>query len=196
MEEIKNYVSFDLEFNQVDGVEHLLQVSAVKYLDHQEVAFFDCYVHTSIPIKSFISGLTGITVDKIKNAPPAEQVLAEFKAFVGDFSLMGYNGRNSDIPVLQKHGLDLLDQYHIDVFEIAKEMKPTYLAGSKGLSLKAVAEYLGFSGRAHNSLEDSRMTAQVYKALLDLKENESYLDQQEAISNNPFAGLSLENFFD
>lgn len=195
MEEIKNYVSFDLEFNEVEGVQHLLQVSAVKYLNHEEVDRFDTYVHTTEHIKSFVTGLTGITIDKIKDAPPVDKVLEEFKNFVGDFPLMGYNGRKSDIPVLQSHGLDLEAQYLIDVYEIAQEMKPTYLSGSKGLSLKAVAEYIGLNGQAHNCLEDSIMTAKVYQGLLELKANESYLDEQEEVANNPFASLGLAGLF-
>ena len=195
MQEIKDYVSFDLEFNESDEVKHLLQVSAVKYINHQAVAEFDTFVHTSIPIKSFISGLTGITLDKIKKAPPMEKVLEDFATFVGQSYLIGYNGRESDIPVLQAHGLDLSDQYEIDVYEIAKEMRTTYLAGSKGLSLKKVAEYLGLTGRAHNSLEDAKLTALVYQKLLDFKANEALLETQEIVANNPFANLKLENLF-
>lgn len=195
MEEFKDYVSFDLEFNEVEGIQHLLQVSAIKYVNHQEIERFDTYVHSTVHIRSFITGLTGITQDKIKNAPPLEEVLRDFKAFIGDFPLMGYNGRKSDIPVLQSHGLDLEAQYQIDVYEIAQEMKPTYLSGSKGLSLKAVAEYIGLKGQAHNSLEDAKMTAEVYKGLLELKANESYLDEQEVVTNNPFAGLGLAGLF-
>ena len=131
MEEFKDYVSFDLEFNEVEGIQHLLQVSAIKYVNHQETERFDTYVHTSVHIRSFITGLTGITQDKIKNAPSIDEVLRDFKFFVSDFPLMGYNGRKSDIPVLQSHGLDLEAQYKIDVYEIAQEMKPTYLSGSK-----------------------------------------------------------------
>lgn len=195
IQEIKDYVSFDLEFNTVDDVKHLLQVSAVKYINHQEVDYFDSYVHTKIPIKSFISGLTGITVDKIKTAPSTEEVLIHFKEFVGELPLIGYSGRSSDIPVLKSHGLDMQTQYEVDVYEIATALKSTYLAGAKGLSLKSVAEYLKLQGRAHNSLEDARMTAQVYQGLLNLKSNEVYLDEQEVVSNNPFAGLLLDKLF-
>lgn len=195
MEEFKDYVSFDLEFNEVEGVQHLLQVSAIKYVNHREIERFDTYVLTTVHIRSFITGLTGITQDKINNAPPIDEVLRDFKAFVSVFPLMGYNGRKSDIPVLQNYGLDLEAQYKVDVYEIAQTMKPTYLSGSKGLSLKAVAEYIGLKGQAHNSLEDAKMTAKVYQGLLELKANESYLDYQEEVTNNPFAGLGLAGLF-
>ena len=62
--------------------------------------------------------------------------------------------------------------------------------GIANLQLHTVAEFLGISGRNHDSLEDARMTALVYEKFLELDENKSYLDQQEeVVSDNPFAAL-------
>ena len=77
MEKLRDYIAFDLEFNQHEGVTHLIQVSAVHFQDGQECAAFDSYVHTTAPLKSFINGLTGITAETLKDAPKVEQV---FKA--------------------------------------------------------------------------------------------------------------------
>ena len=82
-------------------------------------------VYTDKPLKSFINGLTGITQDKIQNAPQLEQVLSEFKAFVGDRPLIGYNAKKSDLPILLENGLDLEDQYAVDVFDEAFERRPS-----------------------------------------------------------------------
>ena len=70
MKELSQYVSFDLEFNQFEGKYHIIQVSAVRFADGQEVAHYDSYAYTDKPLKSFINGLTGITSDKILQAPP------------------------------------------------------------------------------------------------------------------------------
>lgn len=34
MEKLENYIAFDLEFNTVAGVSHIIQVSAVKFANH------------------------------------------------------------------------------------------------------------------------------------------------------------------
>ena len=96
MEKLRDYIAFDLEFNQHEGVTHLIQVSAVRFQDGQEIGAFDSYVYTSVPLKSFINGLTGITAETLKDAPKVEQVLQDFQAFVGNSPIVGYNASKSD----------------------------------------------------------------------------------------------------
>lgn len=40
------------------------------------------------------------------------------------------------------------------------------------------------------------MTAQIYEEFLELDENTKLLEQQEEVSNNPFAALGLSGLFD
>lgn len=196
MQDLQAYVAFDLEFNTVDEVSHIIQVSAVKFEDHKEVATFDSYVYTDVPLQSFINGLTGITSEKIAKAPQLAQVLADFVNFVGNLPLMGYNGQKSDLPLLAENGLDLTSQYVLDLYEEARERRSSDLNGIVNLKLQSVANYLGIKGRGHNSLEDARMTAQVYEALLELETNRTLLKEQEEVHNNPFSGLDLSGLFD
>ena len=58
MENLETYIAFDLEFNTVDGVSHIIQVSAVKMDQHEEVDQFDSYVYSDVPLQSFINGLS------------------------------------------------------------------------------------------------------------------------------------------
>ena len=196
MKELSHYVSFDLEFNQFEGKYHIIQVSAVRFADGQEVAHYDSYAYTDKPLKSFINGLTGITSDKILQAPPLEQVLAEFRDFVADSPLIGYNAIKSDLPILLENGLDLEDQYAVDVFDEAFERRPSDLHGIKNLQLHTVAEFLGVAGKSHDSLEDARMTALVYQQFLEFDQGRTLLEEQENFSINPFGGLDLSGFFD
>lgn len=191
MKRIRDYIAFDLEFNTVDEVSHIIQLSAVAMRDGQEVAQFDSYVYSDVPLQSFINGLTGITKEKIDQAPSLEQVLADFAIFVGQTPLIGYNAHKSDLPLLAENGLELSDQYALDVFDEAFERRSSDLNGISNLKLETVAKSLGVAGKGHDSLEDARMTANVYEKFLEFDENKAYLEQQEANStNNPFAGLS------
>lgn len=196
MENLETYIAFDLEFNTVDGVSHIIQVSAVKIDQHEEVGQFDSFVYSDVPLQSFINGLTGITVDKIAKAPKLESVLADFKSFVGDTPLIGYNALKSDLPILSENGLDLEEQYALDVFDEAFDRRATDLNGIVNLKLTSVADFFGIKGHGHNSLEDARMTAQIYEKFLELDENAKLLEQQEEVSNNPFAALGLGGLFD
>ena len=196
MEKLREYISFDLEFNQHEGVTHLIQVSAVHFKDSQEIAAFDSYVYTEAPLKSFINGLTGITAQTLKNAPRVEQVLEDFKTFVGDFSIIGYNATKSDLPILKEHGFDYTSQYMVDLYNEALERRSSDLHGIANLKLQTVANFLGFKGQSHNSLEDARMTARVYEAFLESDESRLLLNSQTSLNSNPFGALDLSQLFD
>lgn len=196
MENVETYIAFDMEFNTVDGISHIIQVSAVKMDRHEEVGQFDSFVYSDVPLQSFINGLTEITADKIAKAPKLESVLADFKAFVGDTPLIGYNALKSDLPILSENGLDLEEKYVLDVFDEAFDRRASDLNGIINLKLTSVADFFGIKGHGHNSLEDARMTAQIYEKFLELDENAKLLEQQEEVSNNPFAALGLGGLFD
>ncbi|QQC00457.1 3'-5' exonuclease [Streptococcus oralis] len=196
MEKLRDYIAFDLEFNQHDGLTHLIQVSAVRFQDGKESAAFDSYVHTTVPLKSFINGLTGITAEILKDAPKVEQVLKDFQAFVGSLPIIGYNAAKSDLPILLEHGIDYRGQYKVDLYDEAFERRSSDLHGIANLKLQTVANFLGFKGQSHNSLEDARMTARVYEAFLESDEGKLLLKEQSSLSMNPFGGLDLSQFID
>ena len=196
METLRDYISFDLEFNKHQDKTHLIQVSAVHFKDGEEVGAFDSYVYTDVPLKSFINGLTGITSETLKDAPKVEEVLQKFQDFVGALPLVGYNAAKSDLPILLEHGFDYRDQYKVDLYDEAFERRSSDLHGIANLKLQTVASFLGFKGKSHNSLEDARMTAQVYEAFLESDESRLLLNTQSNLNSNPFGGLDLSQLFD
>ena len=196
METLRDYISFDLEFNKHQDRTHLIQVSAVHFKDGEEVGAFDSYVYTDVPLKSFINGLTGITSETLKDAPKVEEVLQKFQDFVGALPLVGYNAAKSDLPILLEYGLDYRDQYKVDLYDESFERRSSDLHGIANLKLQTVASFLGFKGQSHNSLEDARMTAQIYEAFLDSDESRLLLNTQSNLNSNPFGGLDLSQLFD
>ena len=196
MEKLRDYISFDLEFNKHQDKTHLIQVSAVRFKDGEEVGAFNSYVHTDVPLKSFINGLTGITSETLKDAPKVEDVLKDFQAFIGQLPIVGYNAAKSDLPILLEHGLDYSSQYQVDLYDEAFKRRSSDLHGIANLKLQTVASFLGFKGQSHNSLEDARMTARVYEAFLESDESKILLDVRSSLNSNPFGGLDLSQLFD
>ena len=196
METLREYISFDLEFNKHQDKTQLIQVSAVHFKEGEEVGAFDSYVYTDVPLKSFINGLTGITSETLKGAPKVEEVLQKFQDFVGNLPLIGYNAAKSDLPILLEHGLDYREQYLVDLYNEALERRSSDLHGIANLKLQTVANFLGFKGQSHNSLEDARMTARVYEAFLESDESKMLLNSQSSLNSNPFGALDLSQFFD
>ena len=195
METIEKYVAFDVEFNTVDEIEHLIQVSAVRFENGKEVAAFDSYVYSDVPVNSFVVGLTGITQEKVLTAPKASEALSKLKSFVADLPVIGYNAHKSDLPILLENGLDLTPLYALDVYETADSMRDNKLHGIKNFQLKSLAEFFGVAEKnAHNALADARMTARIYEAMKDMQDAEKLLAKQNEKSvtddTNPFAGLA------
>ena len=169
---------------------HIIQVSAVKMEQHEEVDQFDSFVYSDVPLQSFINGLTGITADKIAKAPKLESVLADFKSFVVTLHLIGYNALKSDLPILSENGLDLEDQYALDIFDEAFDRRASDLNGIVNLKLTSVAEFLlELKDMVTTAWRMLVMTAQIYEKFLELDENAKLLEQQEEVSNNPFAAF-------
>ena len=196
METLREYISFELEFNKHQDKTQLIQVSAVHFKEGEEVGAFDSYVYTDVPLKSFINGLTGITSETLKGAPKVEEVLQKFQDFVGNLPLIGYNAAKSDLPILLEHGFDYSHQYQVDVYNEALERRSSDLHGIANLKLQTVANFLGFKGQSHNSLEDARMTARVYEAFLESDESRLLLNSQSSLNSNPFGALDLSQLFD
>ena len=166
------------------------------FKEGEEVGAFDSYVYTDVPLKSFINGLTGITSETLKGAPKVEEVLQKFQDFVGNLPLIGYNAAKSDLPILLEHGFDYSHQYQVDVYNEALERRSSDLHGIANLKLQTVANFLGFKGQSHNSLEDARMTARVYEAFLESDESRLLLNSQSSLNSNPFGALDLSQLFD
>ena len=195
METIEKYVAFDVEFNTVDEIEHLIQVSAVSFENGQEIAAFDSYVYSDVPVNSFVVGLTGITQEKVLTAPKASEALSKLNRFIADLPVIGYNSHKSDLPILLENGLDLTPLYALDVYETADSMRDNKLHGIKNFQLKSLAEFFGVAEKnAHNALADARMTARIYEAMKDTQDAEKLLAKQNEKSvtddTNPFAGLA------
>ncbi|MGX7048374.1 DNA polymerase III subunit epsilon [Lactococcus piscium] len=195
MKTLEKYVAFDVEFNTVDEIEHLIQVSAVSFENGQEIAAFDSYVYSDVPVNSFVVGLTGITQEKVLTAPKASEALSKLKSFVADLPVIGYNAHKSDLPILLENGLDLTPLYALDVYETADSMRDNKLHGIKNFQLKSLAEFFGVAEKnAHNALADARMTARIYEAMKDTQDAEKLLEKQNEKSvtddTNPFAGLA------
>ena len=87
-----SYVSVDLETTGLDPrVDEIIEVSAIKYENDNEVDRFHSLVNPGIELDDFIVELTGITDEMLSNAPCIDIVLPKFVNFIGDNIIVGHN---------------------------------------------------------------------------------------------------------
>ena len=109
--------------------------------------------------------------------------------------MIGYNAQKSDLPTLLENGLDLEDQYAVDVFDEASNVVHLTSTALK-ISNSTPLQNFGSRRKSHDSLEDARMTALVYQQFLEFDQGRTLLEEQENFSTNPFGDLDLSGFFD
>lgn len=100
-----NIVIFDLE---TTGFSHawseIIQIAAVRMRDG-EICLddsFSTFVRPDRSVPSFITDITGITDDDVREAPCSTEALTAFSCFASDAILFGHNARRFDMPFIHE----------------------------------------------------------------------------------------------
>ena len=89
---LKEFIALDLETTGLDSSkEYIIEIGATKFVDGEPQERFNSLVLPSIRIPKFITDLTGISNDDVKDAPEIEEILPEFIEYCGNFPLVAHN---------------------------------------------------------------------------------------------------------
>lgn len=157
-----DYVCLDIETTGLTRNDKVTQIAGVKVVNDTIVDTFESYVNigdTKLPIQ--ISYLTGITEEMLEYAPSFNDVADSLIEFVDGLSLIGHNITSFDLPFLARNGLDLRNLLAVDTVGFAKA-SPLGLDNHK---LETLMDYYGINTTAHNALNDSLATVEIYNAL-------------------------------
>lgn len=157
-------VAIDIETTGLDpNNDAIIEIGAVRFNGTRIEAEWSTLIHPGRPIPSFISQLTGITNDMVRNAPSIREVLADLAQFVGDAPVLGHNV-SFDLAFLNRQNLLRFNQV-VDTYELASVLLPN----ASRYNLGALGQALGILLPAtHRALDDARVTHAVYLRLLDL----------------------------
>ena len=157
---LKEFVVFDTETTGLDPEsDGIVQLSAVKYKNLKASEKWNTYLNPGCTISYSASLVNGITDEMVQDKPKINQVAKDFLDFVGDAPIVGYNIK-FDLSFMWCAGIDLITGR--DIYDV---MLSAYALFPKGTlpnrKLTTVAEALGISFDAHDSLEDSIATGEV-----------------------------------
>ena len=86
-----NYTVIDIETTGLDStLDNILEISAVKVRNNTITDSFSSLVHYAEELPEFITELTGITNDMVKDAPSLDMVLNNFYNFIGNDILIDW----------------------------------------------------------------------------------------------------------
>lgn len=157
----KDFVIIDIETDGLDKEkDYIIEIGAVKSVGGI-ISEFQSLISYEGTLPKHIVAMTGITTNMLKtNGKNVEVVLKNFKEFIGDLDIIGYNV-SFDIEfiniVLSKFELEKLENKRYDLMKFVKNEK-LFLANYK---LQTVIKEYGVGNEVpHRALEDARL---IYK---------------------------------
>lgn len=172
---IDDFTAFDLETTGLcpDYCE-IIEIGCVRYRGGVPVDSFSSLVKPQDmeAVDDYITSLTGITQDMLKDAPDIESVLPEALAFIGDDVVVGHNV-SFDINFVydnaQNLDLSTFSNNYIDTMRISRKLFPDFVDHK----LKTLVKQFGIAdGTSHRALSDSMQAAACYKYMSDyMREN-------------------------
>lgn len=122
------FVVFDVETTGLSAVYNtIIELAAVKVKDGEIIDRFTSFANPHHPLSITTIELTGITDDMVKDAPDVEEVLREFREWIGDSVLVAHNA-SFDIGFLnaglKKIGFEKVTNPVIDTLELARFLYP------------------------------------------------------------------------
>ncbi|PXW92494.1 DNA polymerase III catalytic subunit PolC type [Streptohalobacillus salinus] len=158
--ETADYVVFDVETTGLSAVyDTIIELAAVRVKEGEIVERFERFSNPHQPLSQTIIDLTGITDDMLKDAPEVEEVLTEFKAWIGEDILVAHNA-SFDMGFInqgfQKAGIEEAMNPVIDTLELGRFILPQL----KSHRLNVLCKYYNIElTQHHRAIYDTEATA-------------------------------------
>jgi DNA polymerase-3 subunit epsilon/ATP-dependent DNA helicase DinG len=160
---MSSIVAVDIETTGLNPDEDaIIEIGAVKFSGRRVEGTWSSLVNPRQSISGFITQLTGISNNMVRNAPILTEVIGELIAFCGDDPILGHNV-SFDLTFLRQAGA-LKNNIEIDTYELAAVLMPT----ASRYNLSALAQQLGvLLPSAHRALDDAKATHGVFLKLIE-----------------------------
>ncbi|MBU2610744.1 MAG: DNA polymerase III subunit epsilon, partial [Chloroflexi bacterium] len=154
-------IALDIETTGLDPKKDaVIEIGALRFDGPRVEAEWTKLINPNRHIPEFISGLTGISDEMVRQAPNIRAVLDELAAFIGDAPILGHNIQ-FDLSFFKKYNLFTLND-RVDTYEMAAALLPS----ASRYNLGALGQALNIPLPAtHRALEDARVTHGVYQRL-------------------------------
>lgn len=166
---LADYVVIDIETTGLSPAkDHIVQVAAVRYINHTEAEHFATYVNPPCHIPSRTTAIHGITDSTVQNAPTIHAIEQQLITFIGGRIVAGYNVK-FDLGFLSAAYGPSFDE-DMEILDVLKYVRQA-IPGMPNYKLETVSSAVGYRGRSHDALSDCRATAAVLKFLCQLPDD-------------------------
>lgn len=161
---MEEYVVVDLETTGLDPYKgcEIIEIGITEIKNNEIIRNYSRFVKPTSDIPPFITDITNITNDMVKNEDPIEKVLPRFRKYIGDRTIIAHNAK-FDLKFLNYY-LDKLDlepiTNHICTLEMLKSNKDYK---GKNKKLETACAYYGIENKnAHRADSDTLATAKLF----------------------------------
>ncbi|MBR4279398.1 MAG: PHP domain-containing protein, partial [Clostridia bacterium] len=160
------FIIFDIETTGLSAKNcGITQIGALKYKSGEIIGRFDSYVNPNMPIPDYISKMTGITDDMVKDAPCEKDAVVSFLEFCGGSTLVAHNA-NFDTSFIRRVANDngiTFENPYLDTVALSKYIN----SDSKRHSLDVLAKYYDLGEFDHHRADaDTEMLAKIFACMV------------------------------
>lgn len=163
---IYDFTALDVETTGLNPkMDKVIEIGAVKIRDGEITDRFESLVNPGRKLREEIVQLTGITDEKLKNAPGIEEILPAFLDFVGDDALLGHRIL-FDYSFIKRAAVNhqlSFERKGIDTLKLSR----LFLPELESKKLVALCEYFGIAYHAHRAASDAEAAARLYFKLTE-----------------------------
>lgn len=165
-----SFVVFDLETTGAKAPPcRITEIGAYKVENCELVGEFHTLVNPEVPIPPFITSLTGISDDMVRDAPRFYEVVDDFLRFIGDSVLVAHNSP-FDLGFLNHEISMVHDECRVGNPALCTvQLSRRLLPDIENHKLKTVASYYSVDLiNHHRASDDARATAKIFINLLKM----------------------------
>lgn len=157
----EDYVVLDFETTGLrSGSDKIIQIGAVKYIQHERKETMYLMVNPECPISGTITRITGITNKDVENAPVIEEVAHELIAFIGGLPIVAHNAPFDMGFLYALEDITPIPEYTvIDTVKLARRA----ITETPNHKLTTLTAFLKLEHDAHDALGDCLATASIYQ---------------------------------
>lgn len=160
----RSFVAFDLETTGYAPPCKIIEIGAVKIIEGLIVEKYQQFVEPEVMIPPHIVNITGINDGMVTGSPTIEDVLPEFKKFIGELPVAAHNAK-FDMNFIDYYAREYGYSFTNKVFD-SLYLSRTLVKGLPNYKLGTVARHLDADEpNAHRALSDAMMVANIMLSL-------------------------------
>lgn len=141
---------------------NITEIAAVKFRDGRKVGEFQTLINPGEHIPSFITRLTGIDDEMVRDAPSINKVLPGFLEFLGNSTIVAHNA-TFDYGFIHENSIRHLERHISNERLCTRKLAYRLLPDLYSRRLECVCEHLQITNeQAHRAMGDVMATAEVF----------------------------------